>query len=53
MPIEIHELIIRVTVVESETPAPNWEALQRRLKAEVLEQCQERIETALQRTAER
>lgn len=53
MPIEIHELIVRVTVADPEKPAPDWEALQRRLRAELLELCQEQIQAQLQRVSER
>ena len=53
MPMEIHELVIRVTVADPETPAPDWDALRRMLRAELLELCQDEIQTQLQRTGER
>ena len=53
MPLEIHELVIRVTVAEPQAPAPDWEALRHRLKAELLQACQEEIQAQLQRVGER
>jgi hypothetical protein len=53
MPLEIHELVIRVTVAEPESQPTNWEALQRRLKTELLEACRDEIQAQLQRVEER
>jgi hypothetical protein len=53
MTMEIHELVIRVTVVEPDTVAPDWAALERRLKAELRDVYQEEIQAQLQRMAER
>ncbi len=54
MPIEIHELTIRLVVTDPPAGAtPDWEAALQQAKQEILEQCQETVRAQLQHASER
>ena len=54
MPIEIGELVVRISVSEGRAAAPaDWEAALRRLRRELMERCREQIAAQLQRDNER
>lgn len=54
MPIEIHELTVRITVSDEQAkPHLEWEAALQRLKQEMMEYCREEVEARQLRVAER
>lgn len=54
MPIEIGELVVRISVTDAQAaPQADWEAALRRLRQEIMERCREEIAAQRQRDDER
>jgi hypothetical protein len=54
MPVEIGELVVRISVVDAHAvPAAAWDEALRRLRQEIMERCREEIAAQRQRDNER